>query len=140
MFHAIGSHEEHHNVVGLTADLEAETSATQRNHRRCAPRPFSRVFLARDHAAAVIAADAKRGFLDGRNHGNALRLLHYVFRDTAVWRLHQFLKHFGGFVKAVRYFVVKLSAAWQRESNDSGECKQNRSHLPSYKTFVKNSA
>ena len=93
VIHAILVHDQHDEIGGLGADLQAETATADSEEGGCAPAFFS---AATGNAFAITAADDEACVEQGRNHGHTFGRTEYFFGDTLVRGGLDFVEHGAG--------------------------------------------
>ena len=108
-------HDHEHDVGGLTANLEADAAAGERDEGGRRP---SRRRLDAHHALAALRADQQRALHGGGNDHDGLRLLDDRFRHALVGRRQHFLEHARGFDDAVGFDLLR-----ERDARQQRQCE-----------------
>jgi hypothetical protein len=103
--HAVLVHHEHHQIDGLAANLQTPASTLDDERRGRAP--FAIVAAGCD-AASITRAYDKAAILHRGHNGNAIGRPENLFRNTFIWRGHDFLQYIAGCYDAILYFIAGL--------------------------------
>src|SRR5579864_1578815 len=91
VFHAFIVHNNHHQVDGLTSELQTPTAAGDGNW--CDRAPPAGLSPARGHSLSMIATETYGDFHHGGNNRDAFRIAHNLVGNALVGRGHDLVEH-----------------------------------------------